>query len=326
MPAYFERQQEKAAHPPYPAAPPRFDAPEPRRFRAWFWFAIVAAISILAGGAWSVQSRLNGHESVIAQLRRSPEALEPVRRQLASTEQRMRDEAVLIGDRERDFEKRVSARVERAHAAARDLGASLRNRMDSEVQSVRKEAAGLASARDRELEERFREIEMRRQAETSRTRQLEQEVARLEARVATQDGELDRIRSSVAREPAEIRGEIRRQSDRINEMGNFNNRERTRFEVSRGSSREIAPGVMLHISRIEPRYRRFNGWLQLVNDGGRFLWLRDQGMLQSIAFHTGKNALRHDLVITDLAPGGATGYLIFPPRRELQGVEPSGGN
>jgi hypothetical protein len=80
---------------------------------------------------------------------------------------------------------------------------------------------------------------------------------------------------------------------------------------------------LLHVSGVNPRYRRYHGWLQLVKDG-KILWLRDQSVLQTVAFHAGEKGLRHDLIVTGLTEGGVAGYLIFPSVGESGGSPKTG--
>lgn len=320
MPASPVLDQEREGPPSFSRQVRDLDPPEGGRSRFWLWFAIfVLTCGLLAGGAYW-QSRLAGHDGLFSQLKGWPAALELVRQQVAAAEQKLSalpGQFQSLSARLNGLEARLAAGLDRAQKSTRDLGVSLRNQMGSEVASARRDARDQAAA----LHARIGELESQRQAEAARAAQLEQEVARLNARLSGIDSGVETLRGASARESNDLREEVRRTAARVAEVANFNNRERTRFEAARGTTQEISPGFRLHITRTDPRYRRFDGWLQLVNDQGRFLWLRDQSMLQTIAFYAGENTLRHDLVITDLTSRGVVGYVIFPRKGEWQGAE-----
>lgn len=297
-------------------APQRYVRREPERprSRAPLWIAVAVLGVGLGATAWYANSRLSAQDGLIGELNGWPAAVATVRHQLNAAEQRLaevpKDLEALHG-RLSGLDSKVTAGLARTQQDSRELGLSLRKEIVSVRTDARTQVQGDAA--------RIRELEGQQQAQVARTAELEREVARLNSQVAGLRGDLNTASSGNAREAVELRQELRQARGRVEEVASFNNRARQRFEAATGKTQEIAPGVLLHIKRVDPRYRRYEGWLQLVNDPARFVWLRDQSVLQTVAFYTGKNALRHDLVVTDLSPGGVTGYLIFPNQGELQG-------
>lgn len=292
----------------------RRDEMESERRRFPWWLAILALAAGLIGGSWYGYSRLAGHDDLLGQLKGWPDAVATVRQQVAVAEQNLQALGQTLGER---LDRQMAAGLERVQKGTRDLGLSLRK----EIAAARKDARDATGAQERATETRFRELEIARQSEAARTAVLEQEIAQLNTRLAGVGTELDNVRGATARASEQLRQEIRSTDGRVTQVASYNNRARDRFEATRGQTQQIAPGILLHITRTDPRYRRFAGWIQLVNDDGRFLWLRDQSMLQPVAFHAGKDALRYDLLVTGLTNGGVTGYVIFPRQGELAGAE-----
>ncbi len=301
-----------AAQPSYPRRyrdelPPE----DERRSRFWLWFSILVLAVGLAGAAGYGLDRferqanlLKGWGSDLSALRDrlklAEDRLSTLPAQIASLRT---DLAVL----QKSFPQRLSTGLDQTRNSIRELGASLR-----------REIRDTAADQRRATDARFASLEMERQAESERARQLEQQVASLSQRLAAVSEDLNHAQTSAALEEQRLSEQIRRTDGRVTEVANYNSRPRDRFEAATGKSVEIAPGFILHITRVDPRYRRFAGWLQLVNDQGRILWLRDQSMLQTVAFYTGENALRHDLIVTGLNSGGVSGYLVYPSKGETQ--------
>lgn len=287
--------------------------PEPPRSRAPLWAAVAALGVGLGATAWYANSRIGDQDGLIGELRGWPAAVSAVRQRVVAAEQRLADlpkDFDALHGRLTGLDSKVTAGLARTQKESREMGSSLRK----EIASVR---SGV-SAQEQASAARIRELESQQQAQVTRTAQLEREVARLNTQVAGLRGDLNSASDGHARETAALRQDLQRTTGRVEQVASFGNRARTRFEATPGKTVEIAPGLLLHISKVDVRYRRFAGWLQLVNDSARFLWLRDQSVLQTVPFYTGKQALRHDLVVTDLSPGGVTGYLIFPTQSELQ--------
>jgi len=315
MSILLDREQEREAPPPH-SYERRSVRPEPPRSRTPLWIAIAALTLGLGGVGWYAKSHMSGQDGLIGELKGWPAAVAAVRQQLTSTERLLAEvpkEIDALTGRVSDLDNKLTTGLAKTQQGTRDAAVSLRK----EIASARTDAR----AQDQASEARIRELEAQQQAQVTRTVQLEREVANLNGKLAGMGRDLNSVSDASVRESAKLRQDIGRTSGRVEQVASFNNRARDRFEAVEGRTQEIAPGIMLNISRVDLSHRRFDGWLQLVNDSGRFLWLRDQSMLQTVAFYTGKNALRHDLVVTDLSAGGATGYLIFPRQGELQGAE-----
>lgn len=214
------------------------------------------------------------------------------------------------------LDKKISSGLDQARGNVRDLGVSLRR----EIRDVRDTVSTQGQATDA----RFREVEAARQAEAARTAQLEREVAQLNQRLSAARQDVNTLQNSSAAESQQLRQDIRnagtRLDNRISHVASFSNRPRGRFEAGVGRTVEIAPKVLLHITKVDPRYRRWSGHIQLV-DEGKFVWLRDQSASQTVPFYAGKSALRYDLITTGLTEGGIAGYLVLPSEGELAGRE-----
>jgi predicted nucleic acid-binding Zn-ribbon protein len=279
---------------------------------------ILALAAALGAAAWYGNTRLAGHDTLLSQLKSWPEAVAAVQQRIGDAEQRLAELPVAmeaIRERMAGFDRRVAIAVERAQKSTRDLGVAVR----SEIEAARRDAQTAAAAQERSVEARFREAKSERDSDLARVAQLEQELARIHARLGGVGAELDHLRGSAARDSEQLREEIGKTDRRVTEVASFNNRTRQRFDVARGKTQEIAPGILLHVTRTDPRFHRFHGWIQL--DDGKFVWLRDRSMLQSVSFYAGKDTLRHDLVVTALTSRGVTGYVILPRRGELEGRE-----
>jgi hypothetical protein len=202
------------------------------------------------------------------------------------------------------LEEQVAAGLKQVRNSTRDLASTLRREMQAAI-----------GAQEQTVTARFSELEARRQAETARAARLEQEVAQLSQRLAAVTDDVNNVRTAGVQDSQQLREQLRATDTRVERVASFNNRPRERFEISRGRTQQIAPGIFLHINRIDSRFRRYHGWLQLTEDG-KILWLRDRSVLQTVAFHAGKNTLRHDLIVTAMTQGGVAGYLILPSRGE----------
>ena len=308
----FDLERERNVAPPNRSRPWRQDdddmePPEHHRSRAPLWLAILGLAGALAGTSWYTLSRQKEHGDQLARMRGWAEELTGVRNRVGAAEQRieaMPQEIDSVRQGVAAMDQRLTAALERAGKNLRGLGVALRN-----------EIRGTAETQRQAVQARLGLLETERQSEAARAAWLEQQVAQLNQRLAGVTEDLNRVQNAAALESQQLRAEIRRTDGRVTQVASFNNRPRERFEIWRGKTQEVAPGILLHITRVDPRYRRFHGWLQLV-DEGKILWLRDQSVLQTFAFVAGRNALRHDLVVTGLTSGGVSGYLILPPQSE----------
>ena len=83
------------------------------------------------------------------------------------------------------------------------------------------------------------------------------------------------------------------------------------FEVSKGHSYELAPGISLEISGTDVAYRRVTGWMWVLPDR-RTIWLREQGAQEPVVFYNNSDGKKRELVITSVTKSSAVGYLLVP--------------
>ena len=317
--------------PPMPGSPQDFEAPVSRRGRRWLWTGLSLLALALAGTSWyqiGILHDLQGRDSQQTHAQDAQwlkdaaglrDRLGAAERAIISFPSALPEEFKKVRARVDVLDQKLNTGLERARKASQEM-----------VVALRSEIRASSDEQKRVTEAKFQALESQRQAEAVRAAQLEKNVADLNEKLASVNSNLNLVQAGVKntqqaaeKDSVEVRREIQRTGDRIAQMANFQNRRRERFEVVPGRTQEIAPGILLHISKIDPRFRRFHGWLQLIDDG-KILWLRDESMLQTVAFYSGKNALRHDIVVTDMSKPSVAGYLIYPSVGESAGSQIAG--
>ncbi|MFN0171613.1 MAG: hypothetical protein ACKV22_34790 [Bryobacteraceae bacterium] len=276
--------------PPPIHSPRRVDEHPSRRSRSrvGLGLAVLCVFAAAGCGAWYYDSRLNQHDSLLSAMRALPVQLSEFQDRLFKAEKQL-----VVFPKEIDSlraqiagtQQSLAQKVEQARRSVGDMSIS-----------VRREFQEALDVRERAAETRLRRLEVGQQSEVARAASLEQEVAQLRQRLAAVTQDVTYVQNAAALDSQRLRQEVRRSDDRLTRVVSFNSRPRERFETWKGKTQEIAPGIFLHITQTDPRYRRFKGWLQLP-DQGKILWLRDESMLQPVAFHAGKQSLRHDLSI-----------------------------
>lgn len=83
---------------------------------------------------------------------------------------------------------------------------------------------------------------------------------------------------------------------------------RLRFEVERGHSQTLAPGISIGIDATNPTDQRVNGWIWIM-PGRRTVWLRNQSTQDPVRFDGGDDGKRHELFITRVSSRAVAGYL-----------------
>jgi hypothetical protein len=178
--------------------------------------------------------------------------------------------------------------------------------------------------------------ETRHYAETL-TQQLHQQIiSEMDARTATLDARLRQIesvqaeqRTQMARVEANFKQDISasqeesgrelssvRQQEEINARGvtavsQRLERQRIDFELAKGKSKELMPGISLQIRGVNQSHQRYHGLLSLTRDQ-RTIWLRDQSVQEPVRFFRAEGGEPYEMVVTDVTKKTVAGYLLVP--------------
>ncbi len=203
---------------------------------------------------------------------------------------------------------------------------TLERRMQSATQAARKQAQEIQSrlevqlnSRMEGMQARLSSLEQAQQADRARMARLQQD---LETVRQDTDRRLAGLREDTGRDVAGLQRQVadlnvssergRRDFESLAAKTNRNlDRERLDFEVGKGKSLDVAPGVTLHVTSADPRYRRVNGWIWLMPDR-RTLWLRNQGAQQPVTFYQKHDNRPVQLVLTQVAKNSVAGYVLMP--------------
>lgn len=229
----------------------------------------------------------------------------------------IKDETAELRAAEANLDRRVTEVTAASKKVLTDAGAALRREWMAANANLR----ATSDARIAALEREQRTMSEANAKLAARADSLQRELTQVNGRLASMDTHFNKsmqiARADAAQSNAEIREFVNGVSARADRTASYVDRPRVRFEAKAGGSTEIAPGILLHVTRTNISHRRFHGWIHLVEDG-KIIWLRDQSSLQSIPFQTGKQALRNDLIVTGLTKAGVTGYLVFPSKGEAR--------
>ena len=176
----------------------------------------------------------------------------------------------------------------------------------SDIDSIKEKVAGLETSRE---------------TDRAQVAALESELGQLRKEMAEQTQQLnDKIAASGAGTEKLVAGlEASQERDR-KEVDGLNKKLATRridFEVNKGHSYELSPGISLEINGTDIAYRRVTGWMWVLPDR-RTIWLREQGAQEPVVFYSNNDGKKRELVITAVTKHSAVGYLVVPDESKTE--------
>jgi flagellar basal body-associated protein FliL len=271
-----------------------------RRKSKAVWVVVVALIVALGASAYYGYFSLKEHNVQISWLFGSQAALNALGQRTDAAESKLRE---LTGGWES-----LGQRVTNLE--------SLEGKVAGNLKQTRKYAEALTQRLHQQLSA---ELEARSSGLDARIRQVESEQT-------AQRFQMERVQAELKQDVASVREETGRDLSGVHQQGETNARdlsalsqrlarERVDFELAKGQTQEVVPGVSLRISGTNPMYQRYRGSLWLLQDR-RTLWLRDQSVHQPVRFFHKETGEPYELVVTDVTKKFVIGYMLVPVPQE----------
>jgi hypothetical protein len=243
--------------------------PDYRRKSKAIWVVVVALAAVLGASAYYGYLALNKQSIQVSQLFGSQTALNALGKRVDSAEGTVRElrggwEA--LGQRVTKLESlqsRVRVNFEQTRKYAETLTQQLHQQLSAEI-----------DARSSALDARLGQVEAEQTAQRSQLAQVEAELKQDVASVTSAQEETGRDLSGVHRQVETNARDLNVLSQRLDPK-------RVDFELTKGQTEELVPGVSLRISGTDLVYQRYRATMWLLQDR-RTLWLRDQGVHQPI--------------------------------------------
>jgi len=265
---------------------------------------------MIAGAAWYAYPILKRHDSSLAQLVHTQQALDKINGSLqqrsnvaewSKEQEQLRDQVTKLG---RQMRSRIEVARKETGQAGENLFHEAQARIERQIEAMKSRVTCLES-RDSDkaqigmLREQLGQVRDKVNEQTQQLsavrRQMENQNrdAGIESRLASSQESTQRDRQSV--EAINDRLAVRRID----------------FEVTPGHTRELAPGISLKITRTDAAFRRASGWMWILPDR-RTIWLRQQGPQEPVNFYGNTDGKKRELVIKSVTEGSVAGYLLLP--------------
>ncbi len=271
------------------------------------WVVVVALIALLGAAAYYGYLALNKQNIQVSQLFGSQTAIKALGQRVDTTEGTLRE---LTGGWEglgqrvtklENLQSRVRVNFEQTRKYAETLTQQLHQQLSAELE-----------ARNSALDARLSQVESEQAVQRSQLAQVEADLNQDITSVTSTQEETGRDLSGVHRQ-------VETNARDLNVLSQRLDRERVDFEVSKGQTKELIPGISLEISGTNPMYQRYRASLWLLQDR-RTLWLRDQIVHQPVRFFHKETGKPYELVVTDVTKKSVTGYLLVPVQPEAAGT------
>ena len=273
---------------------------EVRRLRRRGWMAAVVLLAILAGLAAYSYPLWQQQAEKIAQLPAVQQSLTAMGQRMDAAEEKLTawtGEQNGLVKRMVSLEKQVSGNLQAARKQAEDLATQVRHTLRAEIV----EQVG-------QIEARLSWLETSQDTDNIRMAKLEEKIGSVRQEMAQE----------IAQMRQETKGNVARLDDRLDHNGlelesvaRRLDRKRVQFEVSKGQTRELVPGVSVTILGTDVSYQFARGWMRLVPEG-RTLWLTGLGIQQAVRFYRQTEEEPYELVFTRVAKDSVVGYLVVP--------------
>jgi hypothetical protein len=272
--------------------------PEPFEYHAHrksiiLWIAVAILAAVLGALVYYGYRTVKTQDIHITQVFARQGALNALGQRADAAESKLHDLTgnwQTMGDRMTKLEGRVGADIKGTRAYAETLTQRLHQQMMSEMDS-----------RTSPLEARITQLETQ---QTEQRAQMAQVESALKQDIATARAESGRDLMSVREEEETNARGVSALSERLD-------RRRVDFEVTKGQTKELIPGVTLKIRSVNQGRQNYRGSLQL-EQGQRTVWLRDQSVQAPVRFFNTTGGGPYELVVTDVTKKNVAGYLLTP--------------
>jgi prefoldin subunit 5 len=282
-----------------------------RRHRVLSGICAILALMI-AGAAWYAYPILKRHDSSLVQLVNTQQALDKIDKSLqgqrsnvaewSKDHQQLRDEVTRLG---REMRSRIEAARKDTGQTGENLLHEVQAQIERQIETMKSRVAALESSRD---------------ADKAQIAKLQAQLGQVRDEVSEQTRQLSAVSRQIENQNREAGTESRLASLQESEQRDresveaINNRlavRRIDFEVTKGYTRELAPGISLGITRTDVAFRRVSGWMWVLPDR-RTIWLRQQGAQEPVDFYGYTDGKKRELVITSVTKRFVAGYLLLP--------------
>lgn len=159
------------------------------------------------------------------------------------------------------------------------------------------------------------EMDERTATLNAKLQQMESEQAAQRAQVAQLESNLKQEISAARDENGRALSGVRQQEEaNAHDVGALSqrlDRQRIDFELAKGQTKELAPGISLQIRGTNVAHQRYHGALTLAQ-GNRKVWLRDQSADEPVRFIHSEGEAPYELVVKEVTKKSVAGYLLTP--------------
>jgi hypothetical protein len=254
-------------------------------------WAVIAVLAVALGMAAGYGYRATKNQSLeISQLTQGQAAIGPREDATDSKLSSMSTDWTGFTQRVSDLEGKIGGSLRQSKTYAKNLADELHRQMDAEM-----------DARTTSLNARLSQVESEQKTQDAQLAQLQSQL-QLQIQSARED---------AGKGISAVQEQVSTTADNLNALSNSLQRQEVRFEVAKGQTTEVAPGISLNLGGTNVEHQRFHGYLWLLEDH-RFVWLKDQNVNQSVRFYHKIGGAPYDLVVTDVSKDFVLGYLLIP--------------
>jgi predicted nucleic acid-binding Zn-ribbon protein len=272
--------------------------------------AVILLTAVIAGLTWYAYPLMTNQGASLARLSGIEPLVNALGVELKNSDSKLADLSKNHEDLRQQMDKlghELRARLVSAKQQTSDATAAMMRNIETELEAqtskLRDQIASLESTRD---------TDRRRIGSVQQDlNQLRAEVARQAEELAATRRQMDGNRSSTDQQLADLQESERRNRTDVDQIANNLAVERVSFEVSKGHSQELAPGISLKLTGTDVSFHRVSGWMWVMPDR-RTIWLQSQSVQEPVVFYGLEDGKKRELVITQVARNSAVGYLILP--------------
>jgi hypothetical protein len=257
------------------------------------WVLVVVLAAALGALAYYGYHMVKDQDTQITQLFGNQGTVSTLGQRVDAAETKLHDLAgdwQGVGQRVTKLEGRVAADVKQTRVYAETLTQRLHQQMIAEM-----------DARTSTLDARLRQVETEQTAQRAQMAQVE----------ANLKQDVSAVREENGRDLSGVRQLGETNARDLSAISQKLDRERIDFELAKGQTKELVPGISLRIRGMNPAYQRYHGALWLLQDH-RTVWLRDQSVHEPVRFFHKDGGEPYELVVTDVTKKAVVGYLLAP--------------